>query len=277
MLVRSSLQFQDRPCRPQRRALLTCRTPHRLRPDGRRLTQQTKDRRDQTRDGGASPAPTPTVHGQTPEVRLGLKAPRIVGQTSTRIRRLPSRAVSTLPPRRSPTSPTRSGRLGRKALVVVLAGLLLVVGKAGPAQAHVVGIGGRAGNYRTDVLDVTPPTPGLTVRVLEAGNQLELTNRSDREVVVVGYRSEPCLRVCPAGVYDNKRSPSACANRFANAPSRIPADLDPAAPPQWRRIRNQPDAVWHDHRSHWSGPDPPAVTADRGHRQVIVPNWQIPL
>jgi hypothetical protein len=193
--------------------------------------------------------------------------------------------VSTLPPatrrrwrlQRSPTSPTRSGRLGRNALAVVLAGLLLVVGKAGPAQAHVVGIGGRASNYRTDVLDVTPPTPGLTVRVLEAGNQLELTNRSDREVVVLGYRSEPYLRVGPAGVYENKRSPSAYANRFANAPSRIPADLDPAAPPQWRRIRDQPDAVWHDHRSHWSGPDPPAVTADRDHRQVIVPNWQIPL
>jgi hypothetical protein len=193
--------------------------------------------------------------------------------------------VSTLPPatgdgwrlQRSPTSPTPSGRLGRNALAVVLAGLLLVVGKAGPAQAHVVGIGGRASNYRTDVLDVASPTPGLTVRVLEAGNQLELTNHSDREVVVLGYRSEPYLRVGPAGVYENKRSPSAYANRFANAPSRIPADLDPAAPPQWRRIATNPNAVWHDHRSHWSGPDPPAVTADRGHRQVIVPNWQIPL
>lgn len=57
--------------------------------------------------------------------------------------------MSTLPPvtcrrwlQRSPASPTRSGRLGRNALAVVLAGLLLVVGKAGPAQAHVVGIGG---------------------------------------------------------------------------------------------------------------------------------------
>jgi hypothetical protein len=115
------------------------------------------------------------------------------------------------------------------------------------------------------------------VRVLEAGNQLELTNHSGRDVVVLGYRSEPYLRVGPGGVYENRRSPSAYANRFANAPSRIPADLDPAAPPQWRRIADQPDAVWHDHRTHWSGPDPPAVAADRGHRQVVVPSWQIPL
>jgi hypothetical protein len=162
-------------------------------------------------------------------------------------------------------------------LAVVVAGLLLVVGGAAPAQAHVVGIGGRASNYRTEVLDVTPPVAGLTVRVLEAGNQLQLSNHSGEEVVVLGYRSEPYLRIAPTGVYENQRSPSAYANRFANAPSRIPADLDPAAPPQWRRIATHPDGVWHDHRTHWSGPDPPAVTADRSHRQVVVPNWQIPL
>jgi hypothetical protein len=161
--------------------------------------------------------------------------------------------------------------------MAAVAGLLLVVGGASPAHAHVVGVGGRASNYRTDVLVVSPPVPGLTVRVLEAGNLLTLTNRSGQEVVVLGYRSEPYLRVDPTGVYENQRSPSAYANRFANAPSRIPPGLDPAAPPRWRRIRNHPDAVWHDHRSHWSGPDPPAVTADRGHTQVVVPTWQIPL
>jgi hypothetical protein len=151
-----------------------------------------------------------------------------------------------------------------------------VVFLAGPAQAHVIGVGGRASNYRTEVLEVTPPVPGLTVRVLEAGNQLALINHSGQEVIVLGYRSEPYLRVGPTGVDENQRSPSAYANRYTNPPKRSPAGLDPAAPPRWRRIRNQPEAVWHDHRSHWSGPDPPAVTADRGHRQVVVANWQIP-
>jgi hypothetical protein len=186
---------------------------------------------------------------------------------------------SVAPGRRGPAlggAPWSGCRLRRAGLVVAVAGLL-VVGEAGPAQAHVAGIGGRASNYRTDVLDVTPPVAGLSVHVLEAGNQLELTNRSGQGVVVLGYRSEPYLRIGPTGVDENQRSPSAYANRFANAPNRIPPDLDPAAPPQWHRIRNQPDAIWHDHRTHWSGPDPPAVTTDRGHRQVVVPNWQIPL
>jgi len=184
------------------------------------------------------------------------------------------------PGRRGPASggSAWSGRrLGQAGLVVALAGLLLVAGEAGPAQAHVVGIGGRASNYRTEVLGVTPPVAGLTVHVLEAGNQIELSNRTGQEVVVLGYRSEPYLRIGPTGVDENRRSPSAYANRFANAPSRIPQDLDPAAPPEWRRIAIEPDAVWHDHRTHWSGPDPPAVTADRDHRQVVVPTWQIPL
>jgi hypothetical protein len=109
-------------------------------------------------------------------------------------------------------------RLGQAGLVVALAGLL-VVGRAGPAQAHIVGVGGRASNYRTDIRDVTPPVPGLSVHVLEAGNQLELTNHSGQEVVVLGYRSEPYLRVGPTGVYENQRSPSTYANRFANPPS----------------------------------------------------------
>jgi hypothetical protein len=135
-----------------------------------------------------------------------------------------------------------------------------VVFLAGPAQAHVTGVGGRASNYRTEVLEVTPPVPGLTVRVLEAGNQLALINHSGQEVIVLGYRSEPYLRVGPTGVDENQRSPSAYANRYTNPPKRSPAGLDPAAPPRWRRIRNQPEAVWHDHRSHWSGPDPPAPT-----------------
>jgi hypothetical protein len=46
---------------------------------------------------------------------------------------------------------TGSASLGRAGLVVALAGLL-VVSLAGPAQAHVIGVGGRPSNYRTDVL-----------------------------------------------------------------------------------------------------------------------------
>jgi hypothetical protein len=168
------------------------------------------------------------------------------------------------------------GRLARTAAALAVAGLIVVAGAA-PASAHALGSGGRASNYRTEVLGISPAVAGITARPLEAGYQLELTNRSGQEVVVLGYRSEPYLRVGPGGVEENRRSPSAYANRFQSAPSTIPAEFDPTAPPEWRRVADGRTAIWHDHRSHWSGPDPPAVAAARGRPQVVVPAWQIPL
>jgi hypothetical protein len=85
------------------------------------------------------------------------------------------------------------------------------------------------------------------------------------------------LRVGPTGVYENQRSPSAYANRFANPPQAHPSRAGPGRPATVAPDQESTRAVWHDHRSHWSGPDPSAVTADRGHRQVVVPTWQIPL
>jgi hypothetical protein len=154
---------------------------------------------------------------------------------------------------------------------------VLLVATAGPAAAHVIGAGPRPTNYRTEVRGIDPAVPGLTARTVAAGDRLELVNRTGQEVVVLGYRLEPYLRVGPDGAFENRRSPSAYANRFATAPASIPAEFDPAAPPAWRRIGDQPRVAWHDHRAHWSGPNPPAVAAAPDRRQVVTPNWQVPL
>jgi len=159
---------------------------------------------------------------------------------------------------------------------VVVAAWVLVAASAGPAAAHTIGSGPAASNYRTTVRGVEPAVPGLEARTV-AGGRLELVNRTGQEVLVLGYRLEPYLRLGPGGAFENRRSPSAYANRFATAPDSIPAEFDPAAAPQWRRVGDQPRIVWHDHRAHWSGPDPPAVTAAPGQRHVVQPEWQIPL
>jgi len=97
-------------------------------------------------------------------------------------------------------------------------------------------------------------------------------------VLVLGYNQEPYLRVGPDGVYQNERSPATYSNQFTTPPSKIPRDLDPGAPPQWRRVGSGPSAVWHDHRSHWGGPgDPEVVRRDPGKRHVVAPDWQIPI
>jgi hypothetical protein len=166
-------------------------------------------------------------------------------------------------------------RLRRAGLVLLLAGLV-VGATAGPAAAHALGTGTEATNYRTSVRGIEPAVPGLSVRTV-AGDQLELANRTGQEVVVLGDRLEPYLRVGQAGVFENGRSPSAYTNRFRAAPTTVPPEFDPAAPPEWRRIGDGPDASWHDPRAHWTGPVPPAVAADPHQVHVVVPRWQIPL
>jgi hypothetical protein len=169
-----------------------------------------------------------------------------------------------------------AGRLLRRAGLVAGLALLLVGTAAGPAAAHAVGTGTEASNYHTTVHGIDQGTPGLSARTV-AGGQLELTNRSDREVLVLGYRLEPYLRVGPDGVFENRRSPSTYTNRFRTAPASIPPEYDPQAAPEWRRVGDGPSAVWHDHRAHWTGPDPAAVTANPGAFHLVVPQWKVPL
>jgi hypothetical protein len=168
-----------------------------------------------------------------------------------------------------------TGRLLRRAGMVAGLALLLVGAAAGPAAAHAVGTGTEASNYRTTVHGIDQGTPGISVRAL-AGGLLELTNRSKEEVVVLGYRLEPYLRVGPDGVFENRRSPSTYTNKFRTAPASIPPEFDPQAPPEWRRIGDGPSAGWHDHRAHWTGPDPPAVKAKPGAVQAVR-TWEVPL
>ena len=53
----------------------------------------------------------------------------------------------------------------------------------------------------------------MTVRIRDLGRRIELVNDTDQDVVVLGYQSEPYLRVGPAGVFENGRSPSLYQNR----------------------------------------------------------------
>ncbi|HSS11692.1 MAG TPA: hypothetical protein VLL25_17530, partial [Acidimicrobiales bacterium] len=74
------------------------------------------------------------------------------------------------------------------ALTVVIA-LIWLVSLAPPASAHTVsGVG--ATNWRTTIVGISPPVPGLSGKVIETGSRLELTNHGP-EVVIHGYEGEP--------------------------------------------------------------------------------------
>ena len=95
----------------------------------------------------------------------------------------------------------------------------LVVGAgAVPAAVHTVG-GAQASNYQTRIRAIEPPVAGLRVEVVDAGARLR--NTTGQEVVVLGDAGEPYLRVGPAGVFENRRSPATYRNRVRTSPHQL--------------------------------------------------------
>ena len=162
-------------------------------------------------------------------------------------------------------------------LLVVVLGVLAVLTVAGPASAHVGG--GTAGSdFDGRVLSVSPRLPGVSVRVLQFGDELELVNDTATEIRVPGYDDEPYLRIGPDGIFENLRSPATYLNASRKGTTSVPASADAAAPPQWRKVSDEPVARWHDHRVHWMGAqDPPTVRRDPGTTHVILPHWTVDL
>ncbi|MDP5182343.1 hypothetical protein QOZ88_06810 [Blastococcus sp. BMG 814] len=165
--------------------------------------------------------------------------------------------------------------LGR--LLAVLAAVVAILALAGPASAHV---GGEAAGSDFDarVLQVTPQLPGVSVRSLQFGDELELVNTTDVEVLVPGYSDEPYLRIGPDGVWRNANSPATWINLDRYGRTALPASADAGAVPDWEQVSTQPSYVWHDHRTHWmsEGVLPPQVAADPG-REHVVSEWVVPL
>jgi hypothetical protein len=100
---------------------------------------------------------------------------------------------------RRPVTGLRRLRLARP-LSTAVASLLLTVAPGRPVMSHPATEFAPT-NYQTRITAITPAIPGLSMRVLDRGDQLELTNVTGRDLVVLGYEGEPYLRVGPAGAF----------------------------------------------------------------------------
>src|SRR4051794_32439952 len=121
----------------------------------------------------------------------------------------------------------------RRAALTVLIALAGLLALAQPASAHTVsGVG--ATNWKTTLIGVSPATPGLSVKVVDTGSDLQVSNTGP-EIVVLGYQGEPYLRVGPGGVFENRQSPSTYLN-CSRQGCPTPPGLDPTGPPEWRQI-----------------------------------------
>ena len=151
--------------------------------------------------------------------------------------------------------------------IAIVAGVAIVVAllAAAPASAHSIS-GPKPTNYRSRVLSITPEVPGVTARIVDIGAKIELTNRTDTDVTVLGYEDEPYLRIGPEGVFENVHSQATYINRTRQGGSPPPdVDTSPTAKPEWKKISDGQSHRWHDHRIHWMGAQlPPRVAAAPG-------------
>lgn len=152
--------------------------------------------------------------------------------------------------------------------------VLLVLGPAEDASAH--GLGPSASsNYRSAVTSVTPPLAGVTVRVVDDGQHIELTNTTRTPLVVLGFYGEPYLMVDAHGVWQNTRSPTLYSNRSSTALVYLPPGTNAYAAPDWQLACTCDTARWHDHRIHWGRSSaPPAVQSTPGSYHLIN-TWHI--
>jgi len=168
-----------------------------------------------------------------------------------------------------------AARVAAGRALVVLLGVLAVLAPAGPASAHVGG-GAAGSDFSAELRSVTPVLPGVTVRVLQFGDQLEVVNTSGTELAVPGYSGEPYLRIGPDGVWRNALSPATWLNLDRYGRTRVPESSSITDPPRWEQVSTEPEYAWHDHRTHWMSTDllPPVVAADPG-RPHTVADWTV--
>jgi hypothetical protein len=166
----------------------------------------------------------------------------------------------------------------RRALLTVVVLASVTIAGAQPAGAHTLS-GVSATNYRSQILAVTPPQPHVSVRLLDLGRRVELTNRGSTDVVVLGYADEPYLRVGRRGTFENRRSPTLYKNRTTASGTQadVPRSADPSAEPQWHKTSGSRTVRWRDHRTRWEGDDPAAVEAAPGRPHVVARAWTIRL
>jgi len=162
----------------------------------------------------------------------------------------------------------------RRILVVGLAAAAMVLLAAAPASADPA----TPTNYRSQVVFVEGPGV-MEVEILGGDAFVRLTSAPGLTLEVLGYEREEYIRFEPDGtVYVNQRSPSKYLNddRYANV--ELPAEADAEAVPRWEAVSADGAYSWHDHRTHWMSPTPPAaVGASDGAQTVQIFDWTLPL
>ena len=154
-------------------------------------------------------------------------------------------------------------------LIATVAGLAAIASSATAHEANP--------NFLTTLTAVQPQVDGLTVQVVNLGDQLSVRNKTGKELDIPGYSGEPYLRFLPDGtVEENQNSPAKYLNEDRFGKSDVPANADEKAKPAWKKIASGGEYRFHDHRIHYMGTGTPPQVKDTSVKTKVF-DWKIPM
>ncbi len=167
------------------------------------------------------------------------------------------------------------------AIVLAQAALLLGAGAAGAVTSTESGSPlndqGSNYNYRSDITQITPNAPGLSLQVLEFADRLLLSNHTGKTVTIYGYSGEPYARVLANGTAEvNVNSVAYYLNQNFYGQVTVPSNASPSATPKWEVIARTGQFEWHDHRIHYMSPTVPPEVKDKS-TQTLIFDWKVPI
>jgi hypothetical protein len=96
-------------------------------------------------------------------------------------------------------------------------------------------------------------------------------------VLIKGYQGEPYARILADGTVEvNLNSPAYYLNddRYGNV--EVPARADVKAAPEWKKVSDDSEFSWHDHRSHYMSPTTPPQVKDES-KETKIFDYKIPI
>jgi hypothetical protein len=157
----------------------------------------------------------------------------------------------------------------RLAVLAAILAIMFMLINPVPASAHIAGSGGSPSNHQVTVTGIRPAVPTVGVTVGVGGQWVRVTNQGAAEIIILGYRGEPFLRLSSDRVEANQLSSTAAeTGQIPGAP--VPADS--STEPRWVQLRDGDSATWTDNRI-----DPESQGDAQRQPQRASRSWELPL
>ena len=130
--------------------------------------------------------------------------------------------------------------------------------------------------FRSTVSEIRPVVFEIKAVMLGGDDELKLTNKTGKPLLIKGYEGEPYLLFNESGVLENRLSPAAYLNDERFGDVDLPPGVDAKKAPTWVGVSGGNTYSWHDHRAHWMSPIPPPRVRREPDQEHHIFNWRIP-